>query len=60
LKALAFIHLRKDDVRRARQLLDALKRLDPPGAVGWTVIAALADGVDAMAPRLNAATRGVD
>lgn len=58
LKALAFIHLRKDDPRRARNLLDALKRLDPSGAVGWPVVAALADGIDggvahgiALAPR---------
>ncbi|HVX77397.1 MAG TPA: hypothetical protein VHB49_14795 [Bradyrhizobium sp.] len=46
LKALAFIQLRKDDLRRARQMLNALKRLDPAGAVGWPVVAALADGID--------------
>jgi FeS assembly SUF system protein len=44
-KALAFIHLRQDDLRQANQLLDALRRLDPTGAVGWQVVAALADGV---------------
>lgn len=45
LKALAFIHLRQDKPERARQLLEALKRLDPAGAVGWPVVAALAEGL---------------
>ena len=45
LKALAFIHLRKDDQRQAQELLAALRRLDPSGAVGWPVVAALADGL---------------
>jgi Tfp pilus assembly protein PilF len=45
LKALAFIHLRKDDSRHARELLDTLRRLDPSGALGWPVVAALADCV---------------
>ena len=45
LKALAFIHLRQDDSRQAREMLDALKQLDPVGAVGWPVVAALADAV---------------
>ena len=45
LKALAFIHLRKDDRRQAHELLAALRRLDPTGAVGWPVVAALADGL---------------
>jgi len=45
LKALAFIHLRQNDPRQARGMLDALKQLDPAGAVGWPVVAALADAV---------------
>lgn len=45
LKALAFIHLRQDDPTRAREMLDALRVLDPTGAVGWPVVAALADGI---------------
>jgi hypothetical protein len=58
LKALAFIQLRKDNARDARELLGALRQLDPTGAVGWPVVAALADGIDeghthgtALAPR---------
>ena len=43
LKALAFIQLRQGDTALARQMLDVLARLDPTGAVGWTVVAALAD-----------------
>ncbi|WP_183479415.1 hypothetical protein [Komagataeibacter kakiaceti] len=45
LKALAFINLRRNRPDRAREKLDALKILDPSGAVGWRVIAALAEGV---------------
>jgi predicted Zn-dependent protease len=45
LKALAFIHLRQDNQRQAQQMLDALRRLDPAGAVGWPVVAALAEGI---------------
>lgn len=45
LKALAFIHLRQDDRHQADQMLAALRRLDPAGAVGWPVVAALAEGV---------------
>lgn len=45
LKALAFIHLRKDDREQAHSILAALRRLDPTGAVGWPVVAALADGL---------------
>ncbi|MGQ0682627.1 hypothetical protein [Bradyrhizobium sp.] len=45
LKALAFIHLRQDDQRQAQQMLEALRRLDPAGAVGWPVVAALAEGI---------------
>jgi tetratricopeptide (TPR) repeat protein len=45
LKALAFIHLRQDNPHRANQILDRLRQLDPAGAVGWTVVAALAEGV---------------
>jgi tetratricopeptide (TPR) repeat protein len=46
LKALAFIHLKKNDLPRARRLLRTLKQLDPTGSVGWPVIAALADGIE--------------
>jgi hypothetical protein len=45
LKALAFIHLRQDNLRQAQQMLEALRRLDPAGAVGWPVVAALAEGI---------------
>lgn len=45
LKALAFIHLRQNDPHQAWRMLDALKRLDPAGAVGWPVVAALAEGI---------------
>ena len=44
LKALAFIRLRRDERDRAEELLEALSRLDPSGAVGWPVVAALAEG----------------
>jgi hypothetical protein len=46
LKALAFIHLRRNERDDAGRMLDALKRLDPTGAVGWPVVAALADGIN--------------
>lgn len=55
LKALAFIHLRKNDLQQARELLDALRQLDPAGAVGWPVVAALADGIDDDGARTMAA-----
>lgn len=45
LKALAFIHLRQDKRLQAKQILAALKQLDPAGAVGWPVVAALAEGI---------------
>ncbi|MGJ5178365.1 tetratricopeptide repeat protein [Bradyrhizobium oligotrophicum] len=45
LKALSFIHLRKNDPDSAAEMLAALRRLDPTGAVGWPVVAALADGL---------------
>jgi tetratricopeptide (TPR) repeat protein len=45
LKALAFIHLKQDEPSRAHLMLDVLRHLDPTGAVGWPVIAALAEGV---------------
>jgi hypothetical protein len=45
LKALAFIHLRRDEQERARSMLAALRRLDPTGAVGWPVVAARAEGL---------------
>jgi tetratricopeptide (TPR) repeat protein len=45
LKALAFIHLRQNNPQQAGEMLDALRQLDPAGAVGWPVVAALAEGV---------------
>ncbi|WP_454631789.1 hypothetical protein [Bradyrhizobium cenepequi] len=45
LKALAFIHLRKDNFQQAHDLLTSLRALDPSGAVGWPVVAALAEGL---------------
>jgi tetratricopeptide (TPR) repeat protein len=45
LKSLAFISLRQDNKEPAREILEALKKLDPTGAVGWPVVAALAEGV---------------
>jgi hypothetical protein len=44
LKALAFIHLRQDKPEQADRILDRLRQLDPTGAVGWPVVAALAEG----------------
>ena len=44
LKALAFIHLRRDEQDRAIEILDALRVLDPAGVVGWPVVAGLAEG----------------
>jgi translation elongation factor EF-1beta len=46
LKALAFIHLRQDRRSKADEILEALKQLDPMGAVGWPVVAALAEGIN--------------
>jgi hypothetical protein len=45
LKALAFIHLRRDEIAQTEEILAALRVLDPTGAVGWPVIAELAAGV---------------
>ena len=44
LKALAFIHLRRDERDNAEELLAALSQLDPAGSVGWPVVAVLAEG----------------
>lgn len=44
LKALAFIALRDKRPDDAAAMLKALRRLDPPGAVGWPVVAELAEG----------------
>ncbi|MGO8712725.1 MAG: hypothetical protein ACLQUZ_11845 [Rhizomicrobium sp.] len=44
LKALAFIHLRRDERSDADALLEKLAELDPAGVVGWPVVAALAEG----------------
>lgn len=46
LKALAFIRLRRDEGREARAVLDHLARLDPDDAVGGSVVAAVAAGLD--------------
>ena len=45
LKAMAFIHLRRNELEQATRILDGLARLDPRGTVGWPVVAALADAV---------------
>jgi tetratricopeptide (TPR) repeat protein len=45
LKAMAFIHLRRDERDKAARILDCLARLDPRGAVGWPVVAALAQAL---------------
>lgn len=45
LKALAFIHLRQDKPEEAHRILGRLRQLDPTGAVGWPVVAALAEAV---------------
>jgi hypothetical protein len=45
LKALAFINLRQNNPHQAHQILAMLRQLDPAGAVGWPVVAALAEGV---------------
>jgi len=45
LKALAFIDLRRGTADAAREKLAALRVLDPTGAVGWPVVAALAEGI---------------
>jgi hypothetical protein len=45
LKALAFIRLRRDERPEASEILDALRRLDPAGSVGWPVIADLMQGL---------------
>lgn len=45
LKALAFIHLRREEPQTAAAMLDALRVLDPAGAVGWPVVAELAEGL---------------
>jgi hypothetical protein len=37
--------LRQDRRSEAAEILTALKRLDPTGAVGWPVVAALAEGI---------------
>lgn len=44
LKALAFIHLRRHEEAAARAVLRALDQLDPSGATGWPVVAALVEG----------------
>jgi tetratricopeptide (TPR) repeat protein len=45
LKALAFIRLRRNEQGRAGEILDALRRLDPAGVVGWPVVADLSRGL---------------
>jgi hypothetical protein len=45
LKALAFIHLKREDAASARSVLATLTTLDPDGLVGWRVVADLAQGL---------------
>ena len=45
LKALSFIHLRREEVAPAQEILSALARLDPKGEVGWPVVAELCEGI---------------
>ena len=45
LKALAFIHLRRDENDKSRKCLDKIAELGAMETVGGTVIAALAAGV---------------
>lgn len=45
LKATAFIHLRREEVETAQEIISALKTLDPGSKVGWPVIAALCEGI---------------
>jgi tetratricopeptide (TPR) repeat protein len=45
LKALAFIHLKQNKRHQAGQIFAVLRQLDPTGAVGWPVVAALAEGI---------------
>jgi hypothetical protein len=47
LKALAFIALRDERPEDANAMLAALRKLDPQGAVGWPVVAELAEGCTA-------------
>jgi hypothetical protein len=46
LKALSFIELKRDNRQAALDHLATLKRLDPKGSVGWTVISELAQGIE--------------
>lgn len=46
LKAIAFIHLKRDDLTCARRALHTLAALDPGGLVGWQVVADLAKGLE--------------
>lgn len=50
LKALAFIHLRRNEPAHAQSLLDQLAHLDPSGTVGWPVVAELAQGLGQAPP----------
>jgi len=45
LKALAFIHLRRNEPAKAEAVLGKLAELDSAGVIGWHVVAALAAGV---------------
>lgn len=45
LKALAFIRLRQGQRQQATQILAQLRELDPAGAIGWPVVAALEEGL---------------
>jgi tetratricopeptide (TPR) repeat protein len=46
LKALAFIRLRQDDLVAAREILQAMRRIDPDDQVGADVIRELLEGVE--------------
>lgn len=45
LKALSFIELKRGERDKALDILRILRKLDPRGSVGWTVIYELAQGV---------------
>lgn len=46
LKALAFVRLRQDDLTQAREILQAMRRIDPEDQVGADVLRDLLQGVE--------------
>lgn len=46
LKAMAFINLKQNNRDKAERILAKLREMDPTGAVGWPVVAALAEALD--------------